>query len=176
MGSDKQEARGWWMVPWALAVAIAAAIGWAIQALSPATVTIGSGLLGVIAALILCLFLGTALHLYYGRPSAGLIKPRVLLFKKESLGLFVISPADWLMYGAAYTLFVAENDGFERLLGVGEVLIRQDDKNVQLLIRDRAASAEEAWKSLDGGSKDHFGKIIIKPGAPRMGWITHEAS
>ncbi|TPK35982.1 hypothetical protein FJ492_25635 [Mesorhizobium sp. B2-5-4] len=101
-------------------------------------------------ALVLGLYLGTLLHFHYAQPAAdSLTRPRVLLFKKEQIGLFVISPADWLMYRAGYTLFVTESEGFERVLGIGEVLIFLDDKNVQLLVRERAAGADDIWTSLD---------------------------
>ncbi|MER9682651.1 hypothetical protein NKJ23_25570 [Mesorhizobium sp. M0184] len=177
MGSYKQNVRGGWLGPWAFAITAAGVVGWAAQALLPATVTLSSGPLAIIVVVVLGLYIGTVLHFHYAQPATdSLIRPRVLLFKKEQIGLFVISPADWLMYRAAYTLFVTESDGFERVLGIGEVLIFQDDKNVQLLIRERAAGADEIWKSLDAGSKDHFGQIVLKPGAPKIEWIAHEAS
>lgn len=96
-------------------------------------------------------------------------RPRVLLFKREEVDLFLFSPAEWLSYRYLYTLFAADSDGFERLLGIAQVFNIQDDKKVQIVVTERASGADGIWSSLDGGSADYFRKITIKPGALKNG-------
>lgn len=168
MATGEQEDRGWWLAPWGFALAGAAFLGWIASLLLPPTVAFSSPVLSIALATIAFIYSGTVLHFYLSRPSADLARPKVLLFKKEAPGIFLISPAPWLAYGFGYSLFLARADGFERLLGVAEVFNIQDDRKVQLSVLHRAQGADDVWESLLSGSKDHFKEIIIKPGTPRI--------
>ncbi|MER8674482.1 hypothetical protein [Mesorhizobium sp. LSJC264A00] len=163
--------RGWWLAPWGFAFGVAAFIGWVAGLLLPATATLTSPAISIALATVAFVYIGTALHFYLSRPSADLVRPKVLLFKKEGPGIFLISPAPWLSYRFVYALFLAQNDGFERLLGIAEVFNIQDDRRVQLSVIQRDDGSDDIWTSLASGSKDHFKEIIIKPGTPRIGLI-----
>jgi hypothetical protein len=150
---------------WGSALAVGAFFGWVIDKFLPEKVTFSPATVSVGLSIFLALLLGSILQLRMSWPGTSLQRPRILLFKPGVSGLFVLSPVDWLAYGFVYTLFVAEDDGFERSLGVAKVHNIQNDKKIQIAVLQKAMGAEAVWKSLDSGSKDYFGKIIIKPGA-----------
>lgn len=167
--TSKELERGWWMAPWGFALAGAAFIGWVASLVFPAISTITLPVIAIAMATVTFFYVGTGLHLYLSRPSADLVRPKVLFFKKEAPGIFLTSPASWLSYGFGYSLFLAQKDGFERFLGIAEVFNVQDDKRVQLTVIHRAEGADDIWISLTSGSADHFKEIIVKPGTPRIG-------
>ncbi|WP_140853920.1 hypothetical protein [Mesorhizobium sp. B3-1-9] len=167
--ASREQERGWWMLPWGFAFGGAAFFGWVLSLILPAISTFSSAIIAITIATSAFVYSGTALHLYLSRPSADLVRPKVLFFKKEAPGIFLISPASWLSYGFGYSLFLAQKDGFERFLGIAEVFNIQDDRKVQLSVIHRAEGADDIWTSLTSGSADHFKEIIIKPGTPRIG-------
>ena len=164
----KKKVEGWILI-WGFALAGAAFVGWILSTLLPDKISLSSGAAASTIAILLCMYVGTTLQIWMARYPSELDRPRVLLFKKEEVDLFLFSPAEWLSYRYLYTLFAADTDGFERLLGIAEVLNVQDDKRVQIVVTDRASGAESVWSSLDGGSTDYFRKITIKPGALKNG-------
>ncbi|MEO4000325.1 hypothetical protein [Mesorhizobium sp. CAU 1732] len=158
-----------WLAPWGAAVAAAGFVGWVCHLTLPTTVHLSSAIASIIISLALLAYIGTTLHIMATQHVLTPSKPRILLYKQEERGIFLTSPSDWLSYQSAYSMFLVEADGFERLLCIAEVLIIQDDKKVQLAIAKRNDSAADVWDSLQRGSTDHFKQIIIKPGVP-MNW------
>ncbi len=157
------------LTAWGFALGSAAFVGWLVHLLLPAQSTVTSEIIAIATALAVFIYVGSILHLKLDRPTDDLSRPRFILFKAQGRGIFLTTPATWLYYRAKYTVFVNENDGFERLLCIVEVLNIQDDKKIQLAVINRMPETEGIWKSLDSGSQDHFRNLLVKPGAPNIG-------
>lgn len=158
-----------WMTAWGFALAFAAFIGWIVTLLVREPISLSSGIIAALVSVFLLIYVGTALHLILGIVPEDFVKPRVKLYRKQganSPAIFLFSAADWLSYKAAYTMFVLEDDGFERFMGIAHVFNVQNDKSVQVVVPVRAPASETVWSSLDAGSRDYFKSIVLKPGVP----------
>lgn len=164
-----QKAAPVWITAWGFALGLSAFVGWVAGLVISVPISLDSAGISVAIAFVVLIYSGTALHLLLALSREDFARPRLRVYRKQAEGLpaiFLFSPADWLSYKAAYTMFVLEEDGFERFLGVAHVFNVQNDRCVQVVVPERAKGADKVWSSLDSESRDYFKSIVLKPGVP----------
>jgi hypothetical protein len=76
--------------------------------------------------------------------------------------LILLGQSNIFSHGSLVSIYCI-NDGYEQLIGLGEVINIQDDKRVQILLTQRVSPDEDIYKKLLENNATVFEKILIKP-------------
>ena len=116
--------------------------------------------------LILLAFSGWIAYQYYQR--AQNILPKLILVKTiENMGIICLfEPPQLYSHDAIVSLFF-NDEGYERLIGLGYVFNVQDDKKIQILITQWISGQEEIRDKLEAGNAQVLEKVIAKPNVNR---------
>ena len=123
--------------------------------------------LSVLALLLILLsFSGRIAYQYYQRTQN--ILPKLILVKTiENRGVICIfQPSELYSNNAIVSLFF-DDEGYERLIGLGYVFNVQEDKHIQILITRWMSGQEEIRGKLEDGNAQVLKKIIAKPNVNR---------
>ena len=123
--------------------------------------------LSVLALLLILLaFSGRIAYQYYQR--AQNILPKLILVKTiENMGVICLfEPSELYSHNAIVSLFF-NDEGYERLIGLGYVFNVQEDKHIQILITQWISGQEEIRDKLEAGNAQVLEKVIAKPNVNR---------
>ena len=122
--------------------------------------------LSVLALLLILLaFSGRIAYQYYQR--AQNILPKLILVKTiETRVICIFEPSQLYSHDAIVSLFF-NDEGYERLIGLGYVFNVQDDKKIQILITQWISGQEEIRDKLEAGNAQVLEKVIAKPNVNR---------
>ena len=111
--------------------------------------------------LILLAFSGRMAYQYYQRTQNILPKLiRVETIKTEVIWIF--EPSELYSNNAIVSLFF-DDEGYERLIGLGYVFNVQEDKHIQILITQWISGQEEIKDKLEANNAQVLKKVIAKP-------------
>ena len=81
--------------------------------------------------------------------------------------LCLLEPSDLFSFGTLVSIYYINPEGFEILIGLGEVINIQDDKKIQVLISDYYNPNREIIEKLSMNNATILKKILIKPNIPK---------
>ena len=123
--------------------------------------------LSVLALLLILLaFSGRIAYQYFQK--AQNILPKLILVKTiENMGVICLfEPSQLYSHNAIVSLFF-DDEGYERLIGLGYVFNVQEDKHIQILITRWMSGQEEIRGKLEDGNAQVLEKVIAKPNINR---------
>ena len=122
--------------------------------------------LSVLALLLILLaFSGRIAYQYYQR--AQNILPKLILVKTiETRVICIFEPSELYSNNAIVSLFF-DDEGYERLIGLGYVFNVQEDKHIQILITQWIPGQEEIKDKLEDNNAQVLEKVIAKPNVNR---------
>ena len=122
--------------------------------------------LPVLALLLILLpFSGWIACQYFQKPEN--ILPKLILVKTiETRIICLFEPSQLYSHNAIVSLFF-NDEGYERLIGLGYVFNVQEDKHIQILITQWISGQEEIRGKLEAGNAQVLEKVIAKPNVNR---------
>ena len=122
--------------------------------------------LSVLALLLILLaFSGRIAYQYFQK--AQNILPKLILVKTiETRIICIFEPSELYSHNAIVSLFL-DDEGYERLIGLGYVFNVQEDKHIQILITRWMSGQEEIRGKLEDGNAQVLEKVIAKPNINR---------
>lgn len=86
----------------------------------------------------------------------------------ESEALIIVTESKLFSHEALISLFLIE-DGYERLIGVGNVLTVQNDGMIQIIItKSLVEESENIWERVRSNNKIVIEKLLVKPNIPKI--------
>ena len=122
--------------------------------------------LPVLALLLILLpFLGW-IACQYSQKSQNILPKLILVKTIETRVICIFEPSQLYSHNAIVSLFF-NDEGYERLIGLGYVFNVQEDKYIQILITQWISGQEEIRDKLEAGNAQILEKVIAKPNVNR---------
>jgi hypothetical protein len=149
----------------AIAGAVTALLGWNL----PDTFQLSRAYSLISSFLFSAVISGILIHRYLSPVELTIPQPKILKYIAQGYmlkGGFLITDKGWLGPNLIYTVVLEEDQGFERILGIAQYIMTQDNGLIQLSVLARSEMSEFLWNRLDSGETDQLKNIRIKVGTP----------
>jgi len=99
--------------------------------------------------------------------------PKVIAGRKpptylsDTKALCLLEPSEFFSHNMLVSFYFIDEDNFERLIGIGEVINIQEDSKIQVLLRFPTPGHEEKIASLIKNDRTILHKLLVKPSIPR---------
>ena len=118
--------------------------------------------LPVLALLLILLPFSGWIACQYSQKSQNILPKLILVKTIETRVICIFEPSQLYSHNAIVSLFF-DDEGYERLIGLGYVFNVQEDKHIQILITQWMSGQEEIREKLEDGNAQVLEKIIAKP-------------
>lgn len=98
----------------------------------------------------------------YSQKSQNILPKLILVKTIETRVICIFEPSQLYSHNAIVSLFF-DDEGYERLIGLGYVFNVQEDKHIQILITKWMSGQEEIREKLEDGNAQVLEKVIAKP-------------